>query len=139
MRIPGRCLVAIAVPAAMLMAAAAMAAPYPVAVIRVLDKVTARERTIEVPIDQPVQFGTLTIVVRTCDKRPPEETPLSAAFLEVTEGREEEPQKPVFSGWMFSSSPSLSAMEHPIYDVWLIDCESTADSASDATPPGKAE
>jgi hypothetical protein len=117
----------------------ALADPLPIAVIRVLDKVTARVRTIEAPIDQPVQFATLSIIVRTCDKRPPEETPESAAFLEITEGRVGEARQPVFSGWMFASTPSLSAMEHPIYDVWVIDCLSTDDSAPAATPSGNEE
>jgi hypothetical protein len=119
--------------------APALADPYPVAVIRVLDKVTARVRTLEAPIDQPVRFATLSIVARTCEKRPPEDTPLSAAFLEITEGKEGEPRQTVFTGWMFSSSPSLSAMENPIYDVWVIGCESRADSEPAATSSGKVE
>ncbi len=117
----------------------ALADPLPIAVIRVLDKVTARVRTIEAPIDQPVRFATLTIVARTCDKRPPEETPEAAAFLEISEGKAGETGQPVFSGWMFASTPSLSAMEHPIYDVWVIDCASTDDSAPAAASPGNEE
>jgi hypothetical protein len=115
------------------------AEPYRVAVVRVLDKVTARTRSLVAPVGEPVQFGTLTIVARACDKRPPEETPRSAAFLEIHEGKAGEPGDRVFSGWMFSTSPSLSAMEHPIYDVWLIDCDNSADTAPAATSAGRSE
>ena len=69
-----------------------------------------------------IQFGTLKITVRTCDKRPPEETPESAAFINVYETRPGESTIRVYSGWMFASSPALAAMEHPVYDVWVVDC-----------------
>ncbi len=95
---------------------------FPVAVLQALDKVTARVFTIQAPIDEPIEFGTLEITVRGCDKRPPEEMPESAAFLEVTESRLGEPSIMLFNGWMFASSPAVSALEHPVYDVWVIDC-----------------
>ena len=104
--------------------------PYPVAVIRALNKVTARVSTLQAPIGEPVHFGTLQIVVRTCDKRPPEETPESAAFLEITDMGANGDLTPVFTGWMFSSTPGLSTLEHPIYDVWVLDCVSNTDSTS---------
>lgn len=94
------------------------------AVLQGLDKITGHVRTIEVKIDQPVRFGTLDILVRTCRKRPPEEPPESAAYLEITEMKPGEPAKALFSGWMFASSPAVSALEDPVYDVWVIDCKS---------------
>ena len=56
---------------------------------------------------------------RACRKTPPEEAPESASFLEIDDdvGNER-----VFSGWMFASSPGVSALEHPVYDVWVLDC-----------------
>lgn len=87
-----------------------------------LDKVTARVTTIEAPLNQPVRFGTLEIVARRCFKRPPEESPESAAFLEIREMRQGEQPQLLFRGWMFASSPALSALEHPVYDVWVKDC-----------------
>lgn len=99
------------------------AAQYNVAVLQGLDKVTARVSTFSAPIGQTVKFGTLEIIARTCDKRPPEETPESAAFLDVWEVRPGEPAKSVYRGWMFASSPALAAMEHPVYDVWVLDCK----------------
>jgi len=104
----------------------AVADSYPVAVLRGLDKVTARVTTLYAPVGEPIRFGALEITVRTCDKRPPEEPPESAAFLEITEGKEGSARVDLFHGWMFASSPALSAMDHPVYDVWVLDCVNTA-------------
>jgi hypothetical protein len=106
----------------------AAADSYNVAILQGLDKVTARVWTIEAPIGQTVRFGTLDIVARTCDKRPPEETPESAAFIEIQEVRPGESPASLFRGWMFASSPALSALEHPVYDVWVIDCRNASSS-----------
>lgn len=92
------------------------------AVLQALDKVTARISTFTAPIDQPVRFGTLEIVAQTCIKRPPEEPPETAAFLQIYEIKPEQPKQRIFSGWMFVSSPALNPLEHPVYDVWLKDC-----------------
>ena len=97
--------------------------PYPVAVLQGLDKITARISTFEAPVEQPVVFGSLEIMVRTCQKRPPEEPPESAAFLEITEQKPGEAASRLFTGWMFASSPALNGLQHPVYDVWLLDCK----------------
>src|SRR4051812_8914344 len=103
-----------------------LASPAPaattVAVLQGLDKVTARVSRFEAPVGAPVRFGTLEIVVRVCNKRPPEEPPESAAFLDISELRPGEPAAQRFSGWMFASSPGLNGLEHPVYDVWVLDC-----------------
>lgn len=103
-------------------AGAAQADPYPAAVLQGLDKITARTETFTAPLDQTMRFGTLEIIVRHCDKRPPEEQPESAAFLEIWAVSPGRPTSSVFQGWMFASSPALSALEHPVYDVWVLDC-----------------
>ena len=103
-------------------ASAAVAEPYQMAVLQGLDKVTARVSTIEAPVGRTVRFGTLEIIARTCDKRPPEEPPESAAFLDIWEDRRGEAAVSLFRGWMFASSPALSALEHPVYDIWILDC-----------------
>lgn len=110
-------------------ASGALADAYDVAVLQALDKVTAQVSTIDAPIGEVVKFGTIEMVARTCDKRPPEETPESAAFMDIWEVRPGEPAVSVFRGWMFASSPALSAMEHPVYDVWILDCRNTSASA----------
>ena len=98
------------------------AEPYGIAVLQALDKVTARVSKFEAPVGDTVGFGTLQIIARACDKRPPEETPESAAFLDISEMKPGEPTERVYRGWMFASSPALAAMEHPVYDVWVVDC-----------------
>ncbi len=105
------------------------AAPMTKVILQGLDKVTARVSTIEAQIGQVVSFGTLEIIARSCDKRPPEETPESAAFLDIWEIRPGEPAVSLFRGWMFASSPALNALEHPVYDIWVLDC------ADPAAPP----
>ena len=95
----------------------------PIAVLQGLDKVTARVVTLDVPVGDAVTFGSLRITARTCRKASPVEPPESAAFLEIQEARPDEAVEPLFSGWMFASSPALSALEHPVYDVWVIDCK----------------
>ena len=100
---------------------------YKVALLQGLDKVTARVSPLRAPIGVPTQFGTLEIVVRACRETPPTEPPESAAFLEIRElppaSEPDAPPTKLFSGWMFASSPAVSALEHPIYDVWVTGCE----------------
>lgn len=117
----------------------ALADPYPIAVLRGLDKVTARVTTLEAPVGEAIRFGALEITVRTCDKRPPEEPPESAAFLEIRESQEGAPPVGVFTGWMFASSPALSAMDHPVYDVWVLDCVNTASTDDSSSSSNRLE
>lgn len=129
------------VPAFALWAAAATAADDPfadrwaetgVARLEALDKVTGRVSVIDAAVGAPTRFGTLGIRVRACHRRPPELPPDSAALLRIDEPRRGEPEaRTLFSGWMFSSSPSLSALEHPVYDVIVLDClEASGEAAS---------
>ena len=108
----------------------------PVALLQGLDKISARVSKFDAPVGTPVRFGTLSILVRDCEKNPPEETPESAAFLEIDEIRPGEAKIRLFSGWMFASSPALSALEQPVYDVNLLDCK--AASGSPAGPSGNS-
>lgn len=116
-------LLALAVPAA------AQAPAGDVAVLQTLDKVTGRVRGLEAPVGQTVEFGPLAIVARACRKRPPEEPPESSAFLEISERKSADTVNELFKGWMFASSPAVSALEHPVYDVWVIDCRVSRTSA----------
>ncbi|HKR19570.1 MAG TPA: DUF2155 domain-containing protein [Stellaceae bacterium] len=109
------------------------------AVLQGLDKITARVSRFDAPIDQPVHFGTLVVTVRACVKQPPEEPPNTAAFLEIDEVRTDvngAATKLVFSGWMFASSPAISALEDPVYDVNVLDCKMAA-TAAPSSPPAK--
>jgi len=107
-----------------------------VAVLQGLDKVTARVSPVRAPLDQPIRFGRLEIMVRACRETPPTEPPESAAFLEIRElpPKSEAARAPVelFSGWMFASSPALNALEHPVYDLWVLDCEAPVELSAGA-------
>ena len=102
-------------------------------ILRGLDKITGRPTTLVAPIGKTIQFATLTITARTCYSTPQSETPETAAFVQIDDHRPDQPQRRVFSGWMYASSPGLNGMEHPIYDVWVITCNATAPGAA---PPG---
>jgi len=101
------------------------------AVLQGLDKVTARISTFEAPFDVPVRFGSLVIQARACHQAPPTEPPESTVFLEIDETFETARPRDLFTGWMFASSPAVSALEHPVYDVWVVDCMKASNSASD--------
>ena len=110
------------------------------ATLRALDKITGRSTDIEVFVGQPVVFGSLKVELEVCYQTPPEEAPESAAFLKIASTqpvavetmdgavdankvKTVSDENPVlFSGWMFASSPGLSALEHPVYDIWVIRC-----------------
>ncbi|HTQ34115.1 MAG TPA: DUF2155 domain-containing protein [Stellaceae bacterium] len=104
--------------------------PEPIAVLQGLDKISARTSQIDAPVGTPIKFGTLSITVRDCEQSPPEDTPENAAFVQIYETPPGEDTKRLFSGWMFSSSPALSELEHPVYDVTLLSCK-----AASAPPP----
>lgn len=101
----------------------------PVVKLKSLDKVTARTETFEARVGSTVKFGPLYIKVQSCRKASPVDRPESAAFLQIWEIDQNNEAIWIFSGWMFASSPALSPMDHPIFDVWLIDCQS--DQAED--------
>ncbi len=101
-----------------------------IVVLGALDKVTARVNTLKGLVGTPVKFGMLEIVAQTCVTTPPEDPPESAAFMEIYQVQEGEEEQQVFSGWMFASSPALSALDHPVYDVWVLGCEASTPSSS---------
>ena len=92
------------------------------AVLRGVDKITGRTQTIEIPVGETKKMGDLKITLERCLKKPPEEMPENAAFLLVEEKNKDNDSKVVFNGWMFSSNPAISAMEHPIWDIWVLEC-----------------
>jgi hypothetical protein len=107
-----------------------------------LDKITGRTIKFDAALGETVQFGALQVTPRTCYTRPPTEATNTDAFVEVDEVTLKGDIKRIFTGWMFASSPGLNAVEHPIYDVWLIDCASPIETTlaepaeqSAASPP----
>lgn len=114
--------------------------------LRALDKITGNSTDISVRVGETAKFGRLSVTVRACYQSPPEDAPESAAFLEIkatatdrakaekaaaetphlSRGPAVGPDGMLFSGWMFASSPGLSALEHPTYDVWVISCNASS-------------
>lgn len=90
--------------------------------MQAMDKITGRVSVINVPVNGEVNFGSLSIVVRSCKTRPIEEAPENFAFVDVSDTSFSGEESNIFKGWMISSSPATNAVEHPIYDVWLLKC-----------------
>ncbi len=108
---------------------------FPAVRLRALDKITARTVSFDVNVGETVKFGDIYIRPQTCKEPPPIEDPESSAFLQIWEKTDKDKSKWIFSGWMFASSPGLSAMDHPVYDVWVLDCaekKAEAETTKDA-------
>ena len=99
-------------------------------VLRALDKITGRTQTFDVSIGETVKFGGVYVMPRSCRKNQPIEAPENAAFLQIWEIDPDEGAQWIFSNWMFSSTPALSAMNHPVYDIWVMDCKNADKSSS---------
>lgn len=90
--------------------------------MQAMDKITGKVSEIDVPVNGLANFGTFSILVRKCVTRSAEETPENTAFIDIVDNYQTENPINIFKGWMFSSTPALNAVEHPIYDVWLLKC-----------------
>ncbi len=88
-----------------------------------LNKVTGKISRFEALVGTVVHFGNLEIISHRCWKASPEEQPENAGLLEISEMRPGEAPSRIFLGWMFSSSPGLSGLEHPVYDVTVLACQ----------------
>lgn len=90
-----------------------------VAHLRGLDILSGTTTDLTVAVGQTITFGRLEITLDTC--RVPQDDPKADAyaFLRIRDSREDAPR---FSGWMLASSPALSALDHPRYDVWVVSC-----------------
>ena len=102
----------------------------PIAAFSGLDKITGRITNFDVYLDETVQFGALQITPRACYTRPPTETQRTSVFVEVDQVSLKGGSQRIFTGWMFADSPALNAIDHPVYDIWLVDCKQQSD-----TPP----
>ncbi len=96
-------------------------------VLRTLDKVTATTEDYTVKVGDALTYGSLTVNVKHCEKRPPEDIPETYAFLQVDDkkldgkGQNGDLER-IFSGWMMASKPAVSALDHGVYDIWVLDC-----------------
>lgn len=100
-----------------------------------LDKITGRTINFDVYVNETVQFGALQVTPKVCYSRPDAEEPKTDTFVEVDEITLDRKIRRIFTGWMFAESPGISAVEHPVYDVWLKACK----QKSDVPPPQAAK
>ena len=100
-----------------------------VAELQGLDKVTARTQRFYAPVGQATRFGTLEISVADCLVNVPEAPPESVAYLTIIDNKPGQAPEKLFAGWMFASTPSLSALDHGVYDVRVLACTMAQGSA----------
>lgn len=103
--------------------------------IRALNKVTAQSELLTLKTNEKTKFGQLEITAVTCRISSPTSQTDYAALLDISEhvlGGSTPQLKPLFRGWMYASSPSITALEHPVYDVTMVEC-------ADITPAKKEE
>lgn len=114
-------------------------APRPrrqVAILQALDKITAETIRFEVPVgaEAEVRWRGLLFRVRACETTAPTERARDhIAYVEVRsrpsgQGVQTPPRR-IFRGWMFSSSPGLNPLEHPLYDAWVVACQADTPSS----------
>jgi hypothetical protein len=93
--------------------------PQTTAMLQVLDKVNAQNAVVSVKVGQSTQFGSLTIQVQACAIRPPDQPQDATALLTITDSHADAPG---FRGWLLANHPSVSMLQHPIYDVRVVGC-----------------
>ncbi len=121
-------LLTVAIAVSALSAAPVVAQPIanPVATFAGLDKITGRITRFDVYIDETVLFGALEITPRACYNRPASDTlQRTSSFIEVDQRSLDGDSERIFTGWIFADSPALNAVDHAIYDVWLVECKTS--------------
>ena len=98
-----------------------------IATLKLLDKTSNKVIKQNVEVNSTISLGSLDIKVYSCFSTPPDEIPEDYILLEIIDKLNEEKEY-IYRGWMISSSPEITPLEHPIYDLWLVDCIS--DNAS---------
>ena len=91
--------------------------------INILDKVSSKNTLLKLNIGEEKKFQNLLIKVLKCENSKFDDDPEITAYIQVKDLTDENNNEVfVFNGWMFSSSPSITPFDHPVYDVWLIKC-----------------
>jgi hypothetical protein len=105
----------------------------PVVELQGLDKVTARTQKLVAPVGEKIKFGTLEIEAANCLINTPEAPPEAVAYLTIVDHKPGQAEEKLFAGWMFASAPTLSALDHGVYDVRVLAC-----TRSQASEPPKS-
>ena len=91
--------------------------------IKVLDKISSKNILVKLTNGQETKHKDLIIKSMKCKNSEFDDNPEITAYIEVTDlSNQNNDEVFVFNGWMFSSSPSITPFDHPIYDVWLVKC-----------------
>jgi len=102
---------------------------------RGLNKITTKSEDVEAPIGATTRFGNLEVIPRGCWVAPADKQPEQAGLMEVWYWKQGEKPSLVFYGWMFASSPALSSLEHPVYDISMLECvEDKSEEKADEKP-----
>ncbi len=88
---------------------------------RLLDKISNKLIDKTIPVDDSDEIETLSIKVYACFSEPPTEISEDYVLVDINDNFQDL-QKNIYRGWMISSSPEVTALEHPIYDLWLLGC-----------------
>ncbi len=91
--------------------------------IKILDKISSKNSKLEVEIGKEVKFKNLLIKSLKCKNSEFDDNPEITAYLQVKDISDKSNDEVfVFNGWTFSSSPSITPFDHPVYDIWLTKC-----------------
>tara|TARA_S200000501_G_C20642460_1_gene663839 strand:+ start:468 stop:875 length:408 start_codon:yes stop_codon:yes gene_type:complete len=91
--------------------------------IKILDKISSKNELISLTIDEELKYKDLAIKIMKCTNSDYDDNPEIKAYIQVRDLTKNDNDKVyVFNGWMFSSSPSIAPFDHPVYDIWLVDC-----------------
>tara|TARA_B100001057_G_scaffold22512_1_gene20854 strand:- start:135 stop:539 length:405 start_codon:yes stop_codon:yes gene_type:complete len=91
--------------------------------IKILDKISSKNTLLKLKNGHLVSFKDLSIKSLKCKNSEFDDNPEITAYLQVTDNNNSNNDEVfVFNGWMFSSSPSITPFDHPVYDVWLVSC-----------------
>jgi len=91
--------------------------------IKILDKVSSKTSQLSLNIEQETKFENLIIKILKCKNSEFDDNPEVTAYMQVQDITLKNNDKVfIFNGWTFSSSPSISLFDHPVYDIWLIKC-----------------
>ena len=91
--------------------------------IKILDKISSKNTSLKLKNGQLLKFKDLLIQSLKCKNSEFDDNPEITAYIQVRDlSNQNNDEVFVFNGWMFSSSPSITSFDHPIYDVWLVKC-----------------
>ena len=91
--------------------------------IKVLDKVSSKNKLLKLKNGEDFNYKDLLIKSIKCKNSEFDDNPEITAYIQVKDLRNKDKNDVfVFNGWMFSSSPSITPFDHPVYDIWLVGC-----------------